>query len=86
MPYLLSRLAGKSGYEIFNQQTNVFSPLAQRRNVDRKHIDAVEQIAAESAVRNGGRQISVGGSNYPYISADGAAAAHALKLSFLQHA
>ena len=45
--------------EIAHQQRDVFSAFPQRRNPDREHVQAVEQIAAKLAVRDHLIQIAV---------------------------
>src|ERR1700680_4467411 len=49
----LAQLSGVPLNEIFNQFRNVFASLTQRRHLDRKHIQPVEQIHSKCA-RGGG--------------------------------
>ena len=47
--------------EVLDQQRHIFRPFAKRRDNDRNHIQAVEQISAETLVLHHLRQIAVGG-------------------------
>jgi hypothetical protein len=50
-----------------NQDWNIGAPLPQRRQVDGKNIEPVEQIFAKLFVHNVLVQIAVGGGNDAYI-------------------
>ncbi len=60
--------------------------LAQRRIENRKHVEAVVQVAPELLVGDHLGEIAVGRRDEPDVDADGAVAAQPLELLFLQHA
>ncbi len=72
--------------EKLGQQRDIVAPLAQRRQKDRDHVDAVVQVGAEFAPGHRLLEILVGGTDQPHIHLDGFVAAHPLELPFLQHA
>src|ERR1700690_413230 len=72
--------------KIFNQQWNVVSSLSKRRDVNRKNIQAVEQIATEGPLADRGLQITIGGCDHPNINPDFPGTADTLKLVLLQNA
>src|SRR5439155_21529446 len=71
--------------EGLDQQGNVFSSFPQRRNLNRKNVEAVKQIAAKCTSSDGSLQVAIGGGDDPYVSADKLIATHTLKLMFLQN-
>ena len=50
---------------------DVVAALAQGRQIDGKHIEAVEQVLAEHAIAGKIEQASVGGRNHSDIDLDG---------------
>ena len=60
--------------------------LAQRRNADGHHAQAVEKVLAEFLLRNQRAQVAVGGGDHAHAHANGLLPAHAVELAFLQHA
>ena len=71
--------------KVLDQEGNVRAPFAQGRHLERKHVQAVEQIGAEDFGRDGLLQIPVGRGNDADIGANGSAAADPFELSLLQH-
>ena len=69
-----------------DQFGNVLAPLAQRRQVDRHHVEPVVQVLAEAAVARFGQQVAIAGGDDAGVDADGLRVADALELAFLQHA
>src|SRR3979490_2682753 len=63
-----SRFPCQPMYEVFNQHGDIFLAFAQRRNLDRKHIKAIEEIAAKCAGSNSVLQVTVGGGDHSHIS------------------
>ena len=49
------------------KRRNVLRPLAQRRNTDANHIEAVHQILTESPVLDFRAQVTVGGADKPHV-------------------
>ena len=47
--------------EVIDEHGNVFTPVAQRRQPEREHVEAVVQVRAEPSGGDLGRQIAVGG-------------------------
>ncbi len=69
-----------------NKHRDVFAPFAQRRQMQGKHVQAVEQVAAEFLFFDGPRQIAVGGGDQANIHMDGLISAQVLELLVLQNA
>ena len=72
--------------EMLHQQRNVVAPLAQRRQLHRDDVQAVEQILAERAVRDHLREVAVGRGDDAHVDLDRVRVADALELALLQHA
>jgi len=58
-------------HEILDEQRDVSAPLTKRRHMDGEHIQAVEQILTETALRNRRIQIPVVAASNAYINRDG---------------
>src|ERR1700687_1015722 len=71
-------------HKVMNQDGNVGSPLAQRRQVDGKDIKTVKQIFAKLLIRNVLVQITVGGGNDSHVDVQRADSAQPFKLPILQ--
>ena len=71
--------------EVLHQQRDVVAPLAQRRQLHRNHVEPVEQILAERAVRDHPVEIGVGRGDDPHVDLDGVRVADPLELALLQH-
>src|ERR1700682_1084947 len=71
--------------EVFDQQVNVFSSFPQRRNLNRKNIEAVKQIATKCTRSDGSLQVAIGGGYDPHVNADRLIATHPLKFPLLQN-
>ena len=69
-----------------DQLGDVLAPLAQRRQVDRHHVQPVVQILAEPLGLDLGQQVAIAGGDDARIDADGLRIADALELALLQHA
>src|SRR4051812_33020888 len=72
--------------KVLDQQHNVAGSFAKGRNRDRKNIQAVKKVIAESSRLHFLFQVAIGGGNYPYIHFDGLVATYSFKLSILKHA
>ena len=57
--YILARFAAVTVDAVIAEKPNVFLPLSQRRNFQRKHVDAVVQVAAEGAGFDGSGQVTM---------------------------
>ena len=77
---------GKLADEMLDQQRNVFAALAQRRELNSKHIQPVKKIGAEGALFDHFFEIFVSRGNAPEIDLDNLIAADARDLALLQHA
>src|SRR5262249_31771519 len=69
-----------------DQRRNVFRPLAQRRYVDRKYVQAIVQVAAKSSRADVLGQLAVRGRNEPDVYLQRAASTEPLELPLLQNA
>ena len=63
----LGHIEGEMLREVPNQERNIFGPLAQRRNVNGKNVQAVEQIGAELLLFYHRPQIAIGRGNEPGV-------------------
>ena len=74
------------GQERLAQRQDVVTPVTQRWQPDREHIEAVIEVLAELSVRNGSLQITVRGGDHPGVRAQHPGATQPLELAFLKHA
>jgi hypothetical protein len=58
---LLCHVASKVLSEVPDEKRNIFSPFPERRNVDGKYVQPIEQIGAESLIFHHSHQIAVRG-------------------------
>src|SRR5579883_1236285 len=75
---------GRARHEVAGEQRYVLAPLAQRRHADRHDAEAVEEILAEAARRDFGREIAARRGDDADIDLHAAAAADALEGLLLQ--
>ena len=73
------------GDEVRDQPRDVRAPLAERRHLDRDHVQAIEQVLAEPPGRHLGLHVAMGRRDHPHVDGDGLLAAHPLELPLLQH-
>ena len=52
------------------EQRHVLEPVAQRRQLDRHHVESVIEVLAKTALRHQRRQVAVGGRDHPHIALD----------------
>src|ERR1043165_3927329 len=72
--------------EVVNQNRNVFATFAQRRHVDREHVDAVIKVVAETTVSHHRAQVTIRRRNHTHVNAKLVRATDATNLSFLERA
>ena len=72
--------------EMADQRGNVFAPLAQRRQIDRHHVQAIVEVFAEPPGLGLFQQVAVAGGDHAGVDADGLRVAYPLELVLLQHA
>src|SRR5260370_19316632 len=85
-PYLadlLSRFPCEPLDKVFNQHGDIFLAFAQWGNLDRKHIKAIEEIAAKCAGSNSVLQVTVGGCDHSHISSNERIPTYSLKFTLL---
>ena len=70
--------------ERLGQQPHVLAALAQRRQLDRHHVDPVEEILAEAPGGHLAREVAVGGRHEARVDGDRLAPAHPLDAALLQ--
>ena len=70
---------------MFDELGNVLAPIAERRNRDRKDVEAIVQVATEAALTDFLGQVTVGRGDDPHVDVDRARAAQPLDLAFLEH-
>ena len=74
------------GGEVRHERRDVVRALAQRRNFQRDHIQAEQEILAEPALGDGTRQVAVRRRDDPYVDADRLRTSHPLDLLRLDRA
>ena len=72
--------------KIIHQQADILRPIAQRRQLDRKDIQAKIEVTAEFSILHHPRQIAMGSSYEPHIYLVSLAATQAFEFLFLQDA
>src|SRR5262249_49427227 len=82
---MLSCFARKTPDEVVNQQREVFFAFPQRGNLNREHVEPVEQIAAKRARGNGCVEVAIRRRDHPRVGSDRLIAADPLELTLLQH-
>src|ERR1700730_13758614 len=81
----LSCLSCETVDEVLDEQGNVFFSFSQRRNLNRKNIEAVKQIAPKRTLSDGSLQVAIGGGDDSRVRSDRLVATHTLKLPLLQN-
>ena len=71
--------------KVLHEQRNIVAALAQRRQLDRYHIEPVEEILTERTIGHHPREIGVRCGDDSYVDLDGVRVADALELTLLQH-
>ncbi|MNL56299.1 hypothetical protein D3C87_1797840 [compost metagenome] len=69
--------------EVFDQQRDVFTTLAQGRNSHRKHVQAIEQVGAKASLLDGIFQVFMGCRDDPHIDLSGLRITDAFQLLLL---
>ena len=72
--------------EVIDERRDVVAPFAQRRDLDRDHVEPVVEVLLEPAVADHLFQIAVGRGDDPHVHALRALGAERLELALLQHA
>ena len=72
--------------EVLHQQRDVVAPLAQRRQVDREHVEPVEQVFAETPLAHGLAEVFVGRGHHAHVHPQRPGAADALDFPLLEGA
>ena len=85
-PDRLARLPRVAIDEVLDQQRDVVGPLAKRRHRDGKHVQPVEEIAAERARLDRRLQVAVRGGDHAHVDANRCASSDTLELTLLQDA
>src|SRR5581483_2127235 len=79
-------LAGEALHELLREQRDVLHALAQRRNGNGHDVEAEVKVLAEFLAVDAFLELAVGGGEDADVHLDGAIAADALELAFLQYA
>src|ERR1039458_2104497 len=83
LAHVLTQLVRELLHEMIGQQRYVLAPRAQRRNANLNHIQTVEQIVAELALRHRLPEIHVRRRHHAHIHPHFLVAAHAVKAAIL---
>src|SRR6516162_4376588 len=80
-----SRFSGILLDEIRCQQRNIFTPVAERRQSYRDHVETIEQILPEGSALDGVLNVSIRSRNEADINLNRARSAHAFEFALLQN-
>ncbi len=69
-----------------DQHRDVLAPFAQRRQMQGKHVQAVEQVAAKFFFFDRAHQIAIGGGDQPRVHPDRFRSSQAFEFLVLQNA
>src|SRR5215211_6358192 len=69
-----------------HKERDIFSPFTQRRQSNRKDIEAIVQVGAKLAFAHGIFEVAVSGSDYAYVNFNRMTSSYSFKLTFLEHA
>ena len=72
-------------HEMCCQLRDILPTVPQRRKLQRKHTQPVEQVQPEMPIFSGRSEVAVGSRNYPNIDVPGMLIADSLELSFLEN-
>ena len=72
--------------EVLGQHGNVFAPVSQGRDLDRNHVQTVEQILLELAIGDHLPQIAIRRGDHAHVDLLASFGAQRLELALLQHA
>ena len=84
-PNFHSRFSCIAVDEVLDQHGNVFFSLAQRRNLDGKHVQAIKEVPSKSAGSDRRLQVAIGGGNHAHVRVNRLVSAHTLELPLLQN-
>ena len=82
----LAVLLGVAAEEEARERRDVLAPIAQRRDLDRDHVEAVEEVFAESPFGDARPQVAVGRGDDADVDLERLVAADALERPLLQEA
>ena len=83
---LLGHIEGKVLRKVPDEERNVLGALAQRRNMDGKNVQPIEQIGAELLLFDHRTKIAIGRREEPGVGAKRARTTQTLELALLQNA
>ncbi len=72
--------------DVLHEQRDVADPLAQRRDLQRHHVEPVVEVVAEVAALDLGLEVAVGRGHEPHVDLERLDAADALELALLDRA
>src|SRR5262249_23151536 len=84
-PDLLPRLARIAVDEILDEDRDILLPFTERWNVDREHVEPIEEIASKSPGVDGRLQVAIRGRDHADIGVNGLSSTDALELALLEH-
>src|SRR5262245_42650951 len=72
--------------KVLDQRGDIFPPLAERRNLEREHVQAVKEIFSQGTTSDRTLQVAVGRGNHPHVRANRLRSADTLEFPLLQNA
>ena len=81
-----AELLGALLHEVARQHEDVFAALAQGRQAQADHVEAVKQVFAEGAVFDALLEVLVGGGDDAHVGLDGVVPADAVEVPVAEHA
>src|SRR5207244_9956604 len=85
-PHGPAELRRQAPDEVCHEERDVLPPLAKRREMDRDHVQAIEEVLAEHPVSDGLRDLAVRRGDQPHVDLDVARVADAADLALLDRA
>src|SRR5437016_8552570 len=82
----LAALTRRAPHQVIDEQRNVLAPLAQRRELERHHLQAIVEVLAEAPLLDGSRQLAVGRRDDAHVDGPPHRAAHRPYLVLLEDA
>src|SRR5580704_108749 len=83
---LLAEFPLEMGDEMVGQPRDVLATLAERRDVNRQHVQSIEEIGAQATIRDVALEVAIRGRDEANVDANRARCADAFDLLFLQRA
>ena len=72
-------------YQVFGEQRDIFDSFAQRRNVDRKHVETIVEVSTEAAFFHVRGKIAIGHRQDAHVDSNRFRAPDSLEFALLKY-